>query len=40
MGEEESLGTMEDEQTYVTNEDDGRRMFESKEDANEKKQVE
>lgn len=36
MGDEESLGTMEDEQTFVTNEDDGTRTFESKDSAKKK----
>jgi hypothetical protein len=37
MGEEESIGTNEDEQTFIT-EDDGTRTLESKEVANAKKQ--
>lgn len=39
MGEDESIGTVEDEQqTFVTNDDDGTRTIESKEIANKKKQ--
>jgi len=39
MGEDESIGTMEDEQQiFVTNDDDGTRTLESKEIANKKKQ--